>query len=209
MKRSGKIRKLNHDADFKTWFEGVYQDHFERLFRYAYTITKDQQMAEDVVSEVFTNIWHKKPDYNTIKELSSYLRVSVKHLAIRTVSKDPGKFTYSTYDETLQVSDAIDPEDILLGQELKQIVDTVLNNLTPHSKLVYDMARNKGMTYEQIAQELGISKKTVESHMYNVLKKIKEALQKHFKDSGVSYPYFTNIGSIAGLIATAVAQSIH
>lgn len=209
MKRSGKIRKLNHDADFKSWFERIYQDHFERLFRYAYTITKDRQMAEDVVSEVFTNIWHKKPDYNTIKELSSYLHVSVKHLAIRMASKDPGKFTYSTYDEALQVSDAIDPEDILLGQELKQLVDAVIHNLSPHSKLVFDMARNKGLTYDQIAQELGISKKTVESHMYNVLKKIKEALQKHFADSGVSYPYFTNIGSIAALIATAVVQSMH
>lgn len=201
MRHKSNIRQLNHDADFKVWFEKVYEDHFERLFRYAFSITKNQQLAEDVVSEVFLNIWNKKPDYNHISELGSYLRVSVKHLAIRLASKDPGKFSYSTYDETLQISDAVDPENILIGEELHQLIDQVIDQLSPHCRVVFELAKHKGFSYQQIAEELGISKKTVESHMYNVMKQIKEALIIHFKDSDVKYPYFTNIGSVAGLMA--------
>ena len=204
MGKKGKIRSLNQDADFKAWFEEVYEMHFERLYRYAFSITKQQQAAEDVVSEVFLNIWNRKPDYKTIQELGSYLHVSVKHLAIRQASKDPGKFSYSTYDESLQISDAIDPENILLGEELQELIQQVIDGLSPHSKIVFELAKQKGYTYQEIAEEMGISKKTVESHMYIVLKKMKEALGVHFADSGVKYPYFTNIGAVAGLIASTI-----
>ncbi|RED95264.1 RNA polymerase sigma factor [Marinoscillum furvescens] len=204
MKKSTKVRRLDHDAGFRAWFENVYETHFERLFRYAFSIMKDRQAAEDVVSEVFLNIWNKKPDYDHIKELTTYLHVSVKHLAIRNVSKDPGKFSYSTYDETLQITDAIDPESILLGAELQEVIDHVIADLPPHGKLVYELSKLKGYSNQQIADEMGISKKTVESHLYAVLKKVKEALYQHFNDNQMDYPYFTNISSVSLLLACMV-----
>lgn len=160
----------------------MYQANFERLFRYAFSITKDKQLAENVVSEMFMNIWQKKPDYHNIKDLRAYLHVSVKHLAIRMISKDPQRFCYSAYDETLQVSDAIDPENLLLAKELNELFHESLEALPPQGRQVYEMIRTQGKTADEVARELNISKRTVETHLYQMIKRLKQMLEGHFRD---------------------------
>jgi len=194
------VRNIGRDESFTSWFEEIYELKFEQLYRYAFSITKDKQMAEDVVSEVFTNIWSKKPHYEEIKELNAYLHVSVKHLAIRMKSKDPHNFSHSNYDEMLQISDAINPENLLLGNELKEILDKSIEGLTFHAQLVYDMSRNKGYSNKKISEELGISTRTVEKHIQNVLKKIKLNLLDHFKDSNTKHFYISKIINIGFLL---------
>lgn len=162
------------------WFNTVYDDYFERLYRYAFSITKNKEHAEDVVADVFLNIWKNKQDHHNIQELSSYLYVSVKHLAIRQTSKNPSNFTYSTYDEALQISDVVNPENIMEGKELEAVIEEVLEGLSPHAKLVYDMAKTKGMKSREIAEELGVSERTVEAHLYQVIKKLKDQLRCRF-----------------------------
>ncbi|WP_421898197.1 RNA polymerase sigma factor [Marinoscillum sp.] len=202
------ILKLSGDDSFKEWFEEVYEANFERLFRYAFSITKDKELAEDVVSEVFLNIWNKRPDYSNIQELGSYLHISVKHLAIRMASRDLRRFSYSDYDETLQISDAVDPENLLLGKELDELMTATLSGLSLHNQVVYDLAKNKGYTNQQIAEELGISKRTVESHLHLALRKIKERLQEHFKESDKNFHFFTNIGSLSALVISSLLTQL-
>lgn len=203
---SDKTVHINPETDFKKWFESIYEIHFERLFRYAFSITKDKQLAEDVVSEVFLNIWNNKPDYQEIRELGSYLHVSVKHLAIRQASRDPGQFTYSAYDESLQISDTVDPESLLLGKELEGIIGKIIHGLTPHAKIVYELSKVKGYTNQQIADELGLSKRTVESHLFNVLKLMKELLLTHFKESDRHFSLNTRILNTTGLILVVMSK---
>lgn len=199
MNKESKTRILGSDNLFTKWFEEVYEDHFEILYRYAFSITKNKQQAEDVVSDVFANIWRTKPDYSNIKELSAYLHVSVKHLAIRQVSQDPQRFSHFNYDESLQISDSINPENLLLGKELDKIINEVLNALPGQGRLVYDMARTEGRSYDEISIELGISKRTVEGHIHTVLKKIKTRLLAHFKDADQSSLFISHLGSLIGL----------
>ncbi|MFY0600063.1 MAG: sigma-70 family RNA polymerase sigma factor [Cyclobacteriaceae bacterium] len=198
-----KILKLYQDESFEKWFENVYESNFENLYRYAFSITKSKTLAEDTVAEVFLNIWNNQPNYDDINELQAYLHVSVKHQAIRVASHDHRKFTYSDYDETLQISDAIDPESLLIGKELEQLISRTLDKLTPHRKLVYDLSKNKGYSNQQIAHELGISKRTVENHLFAVIKKIKASLNDHFKDSGKMLRFISRISTITVLLVGA------
>ena len=52
----------------KETFEKIYEGNFERLIRYAFSITKDKEIAEDVVADVFANLWDKRDQLNNIKE---------------------------------------------------------------------------------------------------------------------------------------------
>lgn len=168
---------------FSKWFLKIYEDHFEGLFRYAYAITKNEHLAEDVVSEVFANLWENRPDHHSIKEVSAYLKVSVKHLAIRTLSKEAKKFSGATYSESQEVADSISPEDLLLSSEMNNLINTTIGQLPPQTKLVYEMSRIKGLNNEEIAKELDISKRTVETHLHNSLKLIRTCLQNHYANS--------------------------
>lgn len=178
-----KIKKLSDSSTFRQWFEQVYTEHFERMYRYAFSITKSKDLAEDVVEEVFLNIWEKQDGDQQIMEVERYLYVSVKHAALRMVSKNPHQFLYSDYQEAVQVADQIDPESILLHDELQQIINQAIESLSPHCRLVYDLIKNKGKSYQEVAEELGVSKKTLEGHISKALASIRKELTQYFNDT--------------------------
>ena len=196
--RKKDIISLYGHEHFNTWFEKVYEDNFEILFRYAYSITKDKPLAEDVVSEVFTVVWNKKPHSSSIEELNSYIFISVKRLAIQLVKKKKKRgISNTTFDPTLQLNDCVNPENLLLGKELDSVIKTIVDDFPSHTFLVYDMIMSKGLSHEEIANELGISKRTVEKHMSNALKKIRTGLQKHFQHDEVTFNYIDQVSSFA------------
>ncbi len=179
-----KIRKLYDETDFEQWFEKIYEANFEAMYRYAFSMIKNRVLAEDIVMEVFLNIWNKKPCYEDIREVKAYLKVSVKNHALRLISRDADRFSFTDYKETLQISDDIDPESLLIGKELEQVVHETLDELPAHAKLVYELSREKGYSNQQIAEKLEISKRTVESHLFAVIKKIRSRITSHLNDPG-------------------------
>lgn len=209
MAKSGKILKISKESDFKSWFEKIYTQHFERLYLYAFSITKQKPVAEDAVAEVFLQIWNKRPHYDDIRDIESYLYVSVKHLAIRLASKDPGKFAYSTYDEALQISDAIDPEKLLIGSELKEVVDEILDKLSPQAGVIYDLVKNKGLSHKQISQELGISEKTVSNQMNLILNKMRAGINQYLDDSN-QHPFLMRVTRLISwlIVSSSISQLI-
>lgn len=201
MRAKPKIKPIPDSTIFKAWFEKIYDEYFEKLYRYAFSITKSRDLAEDVVEEVFLNIWTRRKGNLEIKELNSYLHVSVKHIAIKILSNDPGKFVYANYEESLSVTDVIDPESLLLGDELRKIILEAVKGLPPHCSLVYDMVKNKEMSYEEVSKELGISKKTVENHLCKALAKIRDRLSKYYKHTDIRYQFISVIGTVLFLLS--------
>ncbi|MGK7393274.1 MAG: sigma-70 family RNA polymerase sigma factor [Candidatus Cyclobacteriaceae bacterium M3_2C_046] len=198
------VKAINDSCSFRQWFEEVYTGHFERMYRYAFSITKSKDLAEDVVEEVFLNIWEKKDGNRRIRDVEKYLYVSVKHAALRVVLKNPHQFLYSDYQEAVQVADQIDPESILLGNELQQIIDQSIASLPPHCGLVYDLIRNKGKSYQDVADELGISKKTLEGHISKALASIRKALNQYFQENQTSTKWISGSALILLIILFSI-----
>ena len=199
MKIRSKNRTTPESAKFRSWFEKIYDQYFERLYRYAFSITKSKDLAEDVVEEVFLNIWTRQ-NKNLIIELDAYLHVSVKHIAIKTLSNNQDKILYGKHEESLDVTDLIDPESLLLADELRNIIQEAVRDLPPHCSLVYDMLKNRGMSYEEVSRELGVSKKTVENHICKALTKIKDRLSKYFRHSDIRPEFISKIGILLFLL---------
>lgn len=172
-----------NDQYLKETFEKIYEGNFERLIRYAFSITKDKEIAEDVVADVFANLWDKRDQLNNIKELRFYLNASIRNQAIRTIKKHTKLPLLATKNESsdhLTSSDNIDPENLLMGKELGNMIASVINSLPPQAGKIYNLSKN-GKSNQQIALDLEISKRTVENHLYSVLKKFKEELKKYYE----------------------------
>ena len=172
-----------NDQYLKETFEKIYEGNFERLIRYAFSITKDKEIAEDVVADVFANLWDKRDQLNNIKELRFYLNASIRNQAIRTIKKNTKLSLLATKNESsdhLTSSDNIDPENLLMGKELGNMIASVINSLPPQAGKIYNLSKN-GKSNQQIALDLEISKRTVENHLYSVFKKFKEELKKYYE----------------------------
>ena len=172
-----------NDQYLKETFEKIYEGNFERLIRYAFSITKDKEIAEDVVADVFANLWDKRDQLNNIKELRFYLNASIRNQAIRTIKKHTKLQLLASKNESsdhLTSSDNIDPENLLMGKELGNMIGSVINSLPPQAGKIYNLSKN-GKSNQQIALDLEISKRTVENHLYSVFKKFKEELKKYYE----------------------------
>ncbi|MEQ8472320.1 MAG: sigma-70 family RNA polymerase sigma factor [Marinoscillum sp.] len=188
------------DTRYSSWFEKVYHENFERLFRYAFSILGQKDAAEDVVSEVFMHFWDKREEITEIEDIVPYLLRSVRNLSINQKKRN----NFSKYDsiiigEELPFSNGLNPELILLGNELEEIVKAICKDLPPHGLLVYEMARKKGYSKKEIAAELGITIRTVNKHLNNVLCQFRKALESRYRKTDNHHFFISKIGVITAL----------
>lgn len=197
MTRRNRTIRLNKKLEIhqEKYFEEVYRAYFDRLYAYALVITKSENLAKDVVSEVFFNLWKTKTDLFSIKELKSYLFTSVRNQALRSLSNDPVRFTSDNYEQVTASIDDLNPEELLVGKELDEFLNEVIEKLAPQCALVFRMVKEDSMKYAEVAAELGISVDTVKYHVKTALKKIRVELEAQYPDTKVID--WVSIGSIS------------
>ena len=156
--------------------ETTFKEYYSPLCRYANSFVFDQDLCEDLVQEVFLKIWDKKPNINS--SLSSYLYRAVKNACINQMKK--------TVQQTIlpieEVEDPIDNTFELNREEnlsqIKEKVETAIQDLPPRCREIFIMRRNMQMSYDEIAETLNISKKTIENQMNSAIKKLRTQLSK-------------------------------
>jgi RNA polymerase sigma-70 factor (family 1) len=158
-------------------FERVYHLYAESLVRYAVTIVKDIDDAEDIVQQLFVSIWEKKgiPDINT--SLKSYLYRSVHNTSLNKLKQQKVKENYAT--QAVYVSDglAAAANVVVEQKEVAAIIEQAMNELPEQCRKIFKMSKMEQLKYQQIADELAISVKTVENQMGKALKHMRERLK--------------------------------
>ena len=86
------MRDVQGNPVFEERFEKIYSTYLPRMYHYARKLLKSDHLAEDVVAEVFYNLWKTKSDFSEIKEIETYLFISVKNQVVRMLAKDPNVF---------------------------------------------------------------------------------------------------------------------
>lgn len=188
MSKRKKIIPIESDGSHRKqreFFEEIYKENFDSLFAYGLIITKSESLAKDAVSEVFFNLWKAKTDLFSIKELKSYLFTSVKNQAVRILSNDPVHFHSNKYAQVTASIDNVNPEELLVGKELDEFINDVIEKLPPQCALVFRMVKEDRMKYGEVAAELDISMDTVKYHIKTALKKLRVELENHYPDTKI------------------------
>ncbi len=161
-------------------FELLYKKLFPRLKDFANRIVRDEDIAKDVVQDVFVKIWEKKKEIKPINIEAFIFRVlrnqcitHIKNLKIvENVKVNLGNLTLA---EELYRIDFIKNEPyILVEKELQLEVEKVLNSLPEQCKNVFQLSRIEGLKNREIAERLGINIKNVERHITRALKTFKD-----------------------------------
>lgn len=156
----------------------LFSKYYQKLCSFAYSYLRHQEEVEEVVSDVFFNVWQKRHRLNIEKNLKAYLYISVKHAAFAVIkSRQPHIMDIDEvmYDE--QISESNTPEQSLAFKELEGHFEWAISKLPPRCKQVFLLKWREELSYRDIGKILGISEKTVENQLVKAMCKIKESLR--------------------------------
>jgi len=158
-------------------FDQIYELYSHKLFSFVFKILKNEAEVDDIVQEVFVKIWESRDKVEDYKLLNSYIFTIAYNNSIDLIRK---RISSNKYLEHLKYSASINFTPTIISQieynELSNQVEKLITNLPDRQKQVYLLHREKGLTYPEIAEKLGISKNTVENHMAKALKYLRQNL---------------------------------
>ena len=169
-----KLKKGDYDA-----YTLLMNDYYKNLCGYANLFTKDPSMSEDIVQNVFVKLWvyRKKIDPNI--PIKRYLHKSVYNEFIDQYRKN--KSVISLEEKHLRTINTIIDDNSFDIEKLMTRVNNEIEKLPEKCKKVFILNKKEGLTHDEIAEYLQISKKTVEGHITRAFKILNQKLGKKIK----------------------------
>jgi RNA polymerase sigma-70 factor (family 1) len=125
----------------------------------------DHEDAEEVVQDVFLKIWATRENIKMHLSFNAYIFTISKNLILKKLQKKVLKETLDKYvNNTLFSTSTI--EEQLIAQDVEKLLDEIISNLPPQKQKIFLLNIYYDKSIEEIANELGLSKRTVESHIY-------------------------------------------
>ncbi len=139
---------------------------------------KDHDIAREIVQDVFAGLWEKRDSIRLDRSPAAYLGTSVKNRSLNYL-RDHKKFDQEILDmEGLDASHQYQHEDHLVAKELKERIEKATAELPEKCREVFLKNRVEQKKYQEIADELGISLKTVEAQMSKALRIMRDKLSE-------------------------------
>jgi RNA polymerase sigma-70 factor (ECF subfamily) len=160
-----------------TTFESLFREHYNTLANYAYSILKNKENAEDVVQDVFVKLWQNNPEVVNTPQVKFYLLTATKNNCISLLRRQSGK-TFVQVEES-QLPGMADEPARRQERDIPAIINQALSTLPPQCLAIFKLSRFGKLTYQQIADELGLSVKTVENQMGKALRLMREYAKQH------------------------------
>ena len=162
-------------------FKRIYNEYAPKVYRFAQRYMTNDNDVEDIVQEVFIRLWKVRMSVNPTLNFDNYLFTIARNLIF---NHHRARINEVYLQDTVLASleNEYDmPEDEIIAQDLSQYIDKIVEQLPPKQQEVFNMSRRQMLTYKEIAEQLGISEKTVESHIYQALKFIRQAINRDEK----------------------------
>ena len=167
-------------------FAQLYLHLGKKLVQFAVSLIRSKQIAEELVEDVFVNLWANRANILQIDNLTVYLYVSVKNKSLNMLSQKARDLVTAPFDDLDVAVDefAADPYDLMITAEMMTRMQQAIETLPPRCKIIFKLIRENGLKYKEVAEILNISVNTIDVQMAIAVKKICTAL--HIEKPGKS-----------------------
>ena len=168
-------------GDDLTSYEIIFKKYFKELYRFAFSYVRDATIAEEMAQEVFLYVWEKRKQIEIQTTLKTYLYSAIKNKCLNYIKLELPKQQAMADVSEVMLSITTSHGDEGENERLKNYIASAIDSLPNKCRKIFILSRNAGLTYEEIAEELDLSKKTVENQMGIALKKLRESLEDVYK----------------------------
>ena len=160
--------------DDKTALEKIYKEYWSKLYIYAFNVLKEREICEDIVQEIFIDLWKKRNDIE-ITDLSSYLYKSVRYQIFNHFRKS--KYKKQLLMKLDLINKHYNIDELYEKKELKAQIKNLISKLPKQRRMIFQMSRFDGFSNKEISESLDISVQTVKNQISESLKFIRKSLK--------------------------------
>ena len=160
-------------------FEKVFRANYPSLCRYAFSLLADVAEAEEVVQEAMFRIWENRNRIEITSSTQAYLFRAVRNHALNHLRRKKVQRVYSAENTIIHNDPRATTSDRITMAELQRKIREVVSKLPAERQRIFIMSRYEGMKYREIAEELGISQKTVENQLGRALQTLRTELSEY------------------------------
>jgi len=159
-------------------FEQLFKKHFRELHAYSFSLLKDWDVAEEIVQSLFLKLWEKNEWSHIQTSIKSYLYKSVYHESLNYIRRQKVQLKYQTSTAYAMKNDTDDAAGKLKMSELEHHLNNALGKLPEKCRAIFQLSRFQELKYQEIANQLDISIKTVETHMGKALRILRKEMKE-------------------------------
>lgn len=160
------------------------QEAFRTVFKAAYPqvrafskgFTKNDTDADDIAQQVFIKLWTKRAILANVRNFETYLYTITKNTVLNHMASQKA-FMVDISDVRNLSTENTSPLEQIEASDLQLLIDMTVENMPPQRQAVYKLSRVEGLSNDQIAEKLGLQKKTVENHLNLALGEIRKVLK--------------------------------
>ncbi|MEQ9289105.1 MAG: sigma-70 family RNA polymerase sigma factor [Cyclobacteriaceae bacterium] len=162
-------------------FEEIFHLFNSWLLAVSVAIIRNKEAAEEIVEDIFYELWQDRENLGHIVSLESYLYVAVKNRSLDYYRKH-SRHHFIEFDGLNDIKYNISPEDIYVFTELKECIEAAVQKLPPKCSQIFRSVKLEGNSYKKTAAIFNITPKTVENQLAIAIKRVVLELDAHLND---------------------------
>ncbi len=160
-------------------FEKLFFEFYPGLLRYAESLVRKSEIAEEVVQDVFYNVWKNRESIRITQSWKSYLYRAIYNNSMMFLRKVRREISLEEALFPEKEGSIPDPFQELEYQEVSKVVADTIGHLSERTREIFLLNRQEGLKYREIAERLSISVKTVEANMGKALSALRKSMEKY------------------------------
>jgi RNA polymerase sigma-70 factor (ECF subfamily) len=161
----------------ETAFSEIFYHYIARIHPFIKKMTRSEEIAEDIVQDVFVSLWKNRVNMREVENYQSYIFTMATNKTYNYL-KAKAKEVKGMKEVILKENDFTNnTQEIIDLHESQALINHLVEQLPPQKKLIYKLTREEGLSHDEIAQKLNISKNTVKNHLIETLKFLRENLK--------------------------------
>ncbi|MNK88839.1 ECF RNA polymerase sigma factor SigW [compost metagenome] len=168
----GLLNKGDHNA-----YTEIFNRYFKLMFVFAYKKLTDEELAKDMVQELFVKLWERRESLNTTSNFTAYLYVALRNKILDYYSHQQVRNRYANFLEKYMLnSKAEDADHRIRERQLADYIETQIQSLPKKMRLIFEMSRKEHLSHKEIATVLETSENNVSTQIMNAIRILKVKL---------------------------------
>lgn len=157
-------------------FTEIYNRYWDRMLYVAGVKSRNLDLAEEIVQDVFLDIWNRRNTLDITGTLEAYLAVSVKYKVINAQARQKHFTRYQQQEFQTRPGTDNSTEEWLTYQELKQRLSALVAGLPEKCRITYQLSREFGLSHKEIAEKMQVTEKAVEANLARAVQSLRKAI---------------------------------